>query len=362
MLYAAAPLLLVSLTMAGCTEREQGQTSSAPARRNIKLTAASEFQMNLPVLGTTIQHMASRLEMASGGTITMKIYDPGELVPKLETLDAVSEQKVDVAYSTAGYWAGKLPASPLFSSVPFGPEASEYLAWIHHGNGMKLYQEMYDRAKYNVKVLVCGILPPETSGWFANPIESPGDLKGLNMRFFGLGGRVMEKLDVAVTLLSSAEIFQALEKGVIDATEYSLPIIDQKLGFYNIVKYNYYPGWHQQATLVELLINKDVWNGLSRDQQMLFELACSDGVVHTLAEGEGSQFAAMRDNVSKYGVINKYWSEEMLDLFRDTWQEVAEAECARDAFFKKVYDDLTTFRENYDLWEKNAFLPRAQRA
>ena len=357
---AIVTFLSVACLLSGCKEDGVRPAQPVPAGRKVKLSVASEFQMNLPVLGTTLQHMASRLDAASNGMITMKIYDPGELVPKLETLNAVSEGKVDVAYSTAGYWAGKLPASPLFSSIPFGPEASEYLAWIYEGNGMKLYQQMYDRSGFNVKVFVCTILPPETSGWFANPIEAPHDLKGLKMRFFGLGGRVMEKLDVTVTLLSSAEIFQALEKGRIDATEYSLPTIDQKLGFYSIVKYNYYPGWHQQATLAELLINKNVWNGLSPDQQMLLDLVCRDGIVHSLAEGEGTQFTAMRKNVNEYGVINKYWSNEMIDLFRKSWKEVAESECARDAFFKTVYEDLAQFRANYDLWERNAFLPREQ--
>ena len=350
----------LSLGLSACEQRS-GSDEPAQAKQKLTLKVASEFQSNMPVLGTTITQMASRLDIASDGMIKMKIYDPGELVPKLESLSAVSGGKVDMAFSAAGYWYGKLPAAPLFSSIPFGPEIGEYMAWMYEGNGMKLYQQMYDRKGFAVKVLICAILPPETSGWFAHPIKSQADLSGLKMRFYGLGGRVMEKLGVAVTLLSSAEIFQALEKGVIDATEYSMPSIDRKLGFYSIVKYNYFPGWHQQATLLELLINKKVWDEMSPSQKMLIELACRDGIVHSIAEGDGTQFAAMRKNVLDDGVTNMYWSPEMLELFRQTWEQVAVDECKKDRFFKQVYDDLAAFRNNYDIWKKNAFLPRDPR-
>ena len=353
------PLIVYLCTclVAGCADRE-GTPSRSETRRNVRLILASEFPVNLPVVGTTLTHMAERLEIASNGTLKLDINEPRELVPPLGSLDAVSEGKVDIAYSAAGYWLGKMPAAPLFSSVPFGPETAEYLAWLFQGNGMKLYQEMYDQADYQVKVLVCGMIPPETSGWFAKRIDTPDDLKGLKMRFYGLGGRVMERLGVAVTLLASSEIFQALERGVIDATEFSLPTIDQRLGFHDIVKFNYFPGWHQQATVVELLINQKTWKGLSPDQRMLIELSCQDGIVHSICEGEGTQFTALKKSVSEYGVSIEMWSPTMLELFRTNWVKVAEEECARDPFFKKVFDDLTDFRRNYDMWEKTAFLPR----
>jgi TRAP-type mannitol/chloroaromatic compound transport system substrate-binding protein len=351
-------LVILLLLAAGCPRSPTADGPPGTAAKKMRLTVASEFQMNLPVLGSTLQGMADQLAAVSDGMFTFNIYEPGELVPKLETLNAVSEGKIDVAYSVSGYWAGKMAAAPLFSSMPFGPEIGEYLAWMQEGNGMKLYQKMYDRAGFKVKVLVCGVLPPETSGWFARPIQSVDDLKGLKMRFFGLGGRVMEKLGVAVTLLSSADIFQALEKGVIDATEYSLPAIDQKLGFHTIVKHNYYPGWHQQTTLLELLVNKQTWDRMSSSRQTLLRMACGDAVARSIAEGEGTQFQAMRKNVEKNGVTNETWSPQMLDLFRSTWEQVARDECARDAFFKEVYEDLVRFRTDYDLWETSAFLPR----
>ncbi len=342
-----------------------GAAAALPAQaakvKPVLLKTPIAFATSLPGLGTTIKWVGDRVETASNGSIRMRIYEPNKLVAPFEILDAVSSGKVNSGYTTAGYWAGKIPASPLFSAVPFGPEAGEYLAWLWHGNGMKLYQEMYDQAGYNVKVILCGIIAPETSGWFANEINSQADLQGLKMRFFGLGGQVMQKIGVSTSLLPGGEIFPALEKKAIDATEFSMPAIDRKLGFYKLVKYNYFPGWHQQATTFELLINKDEYNKMHESQQMFLDIICKAATANSFAEGEAIQFTVMKENVEKDGVQIRYWSDEMLELFQQTWNEVAKEQAANDKFFKKVWDDLSEFRANYDLWEANAFLPRARR-
>lgn len=159
----------------------------AQASTKLMLKTPTAFPTNLPVVGSALTTFSETLGMISGGDIKVKIYDPGKLVSPTEILDAVSTGKVNSGYAGAGYWQGKMPAAPLFSSVPFGPEAGEYLAWMYHGNGMKLYQKMYDDAGYNVKVLICGVLPPETSGWFSKPIENPATLKGLTCAFMDSG-------------------------------------------------------------------------------------------------------------------------------------------------------------------------------
>ena len=202
------------------------------------------------------------------------------------------------------------------------------------------------------------LIAPETSGWFATEINSPEDLNGLKMRFFGLGGKVMQKLGVATSLLPGGEIFPALEKGAIDATEFSMPAIDARLGFHKLVKFNYFPGWHQQATVFELMINKDVWNEATDQHKAIIENACKASMADSFAEGEAIQHAALIDNVENNGVTIKQWSPEMLDTFRATWEEVAAEEAANDAFFAKVLADMTEFRDGYDLWKTNAFLPR----
>lgn len=330
----------------------------AVAADKLLLKTPIAFSTELPGLGSPIPRVAEQLELMSGGTLKMKVYEPGKLVPPFEILDAVSTGKINSGYTTAGYWAGKIPAAPLFSAVPFGPEAGEYMAWLYYGNGLTLYQEMYDQAGFNVKVLPCAIIAPETSGWFASEINSPEDLNGLKMRFFGLGGKVMQKLGVATSLLPGGEIFPALEKGAIDATEFSMPAIDARLGFHKLVKYNYFPGWHQQATVFELLINKDVWNETSGQHKAIIESACKASMADSFAEGEAIQHAALIDNIENNGVTIKQWSPEMLDTFRTTWDEVAAEEAANDAFFAQVLADMNEFRDGYDLWKTNAFLPR----
>lgn len=316
------------------------------------------FSTNLPGLGSPIPRVAEQMALMSGGTLKMKVYEPGKLVAPFEILDAVSTGKINSGYTTAGYWAGKIPASPLFSAVPFGPEAGEYMAWLYYGNGMDLYQEMYDQAGFNVKVMPCAIIAPETSGWFSKEINKPEDLQGLKMRFFGLGGKVMQKLGVATSLLPGGEIFPALEKGAIDATEFSMPAIDQRLGFHKLVKYNYFPGWHQQATVFELLVNKDVWNKASDSHKAIISNACKASMTDSFAEGEAIQHDAMKTNVEKHGVKIMQWNDVMLETFSKTWDETVKEEAAADPFFAKVHADMTTFRDGYSMWKSNAFLPR----
>jgi TRAP-type mannitol/chloroaromatic compound transport system substrate-binding protein len=335
--------------------------SATPAMaKKVLLKVPVCFPTALPGLGTAAPWLAKRMETLSNGQIKMVVYEPNKLVAPFEILDAVSTGKVNAGYSTAGYWQGKIPAASLFSAVPFGPEAGEYLAWLYYGDGLKLYQEMYDQAGYHVHVLPCGIIAPETSGWFTKPINSVADLKGMRMRFFGLGGEVMQKLGVSTSLLPGGEIFPALEKGAIDATEFSMPAIDERLGLYKIAKYNYYPGWHQQATVFELLINKDVWNSLNDQQKMALEVGTRAATLDAFALTEAIQAPVIKENVTKRGVKNMFWSEEMLSAFQKAWDEVV-AEQVKDPEFKKVWDNLEAFRKDYKYWSEWGFLPRGCR-
>ena len=288
----------------------------------------------------------------------MRLYEPNNLIAPFEILDAVSSGKVNAGYATASHWAGKMPAAGIFSAVPFGPEAGEYLAWLWYGNGMKLYQKMYDQAGYDVKVMVCGILPPRSSGWFADEVNRPDDLRDLKMRIFGPGGEVMKQLGVSVRSLSANEVLPALKNKSIDAVEFSSPLIERRLGFYKLVKYNYFPGWQQQASTLELLINTKEWNGMHESQRTLLDVMCRAATANSFAEGEAMQFEVISENITKDNVKIRYWSDEMLALFEKTWQEIARAQSMRDPFFREVWEDLSKFRARFELWKTNAFLPR----
>jgi TRAP-type mannitol/chloroaromatic compound transport system substrate-binding protein len=330
-------------------------------------TAGKKLLLKMPVyvstslkgLGTTPKWLAEHLKAASGGTLKIKLYEPNKLVPPQEILQSVHAGQINAGFTTAGNNTGTLGAkAAIFTAVPFGPDAPEFLAWIYYGDGRKLWQEMYDKKGYQVHSIPCGILAPETSGWFVKAVDRPEDLKGLQMRFFGLGALVMEKLGVSTSLLPGNEVFPALEKGAIDATEYSMPAIDERLGLYKILKFNYYPGWHQPATLLEMLVNRDDWQSMSEQHRVLIEMGCKAAMLDGLALGEAIQFPAMKRNRDERGVENRYWSDEMLGLFREKWYEVVAEESAKDPDFKRIWDNLKAFRKDYAIWSEWAFLPR----
>ena len=332
-----------------------GSVGAASAAEELEMT--SSFPKSLPILGTAATDFVEKINGISSD-VSFKYFDPNKLVPTLEALDAVSSGSVDSAFATSGYWQGKINSASLFAAVPFGPEAGEFLGWILYDDGAKLWQEMYDTNGYNVVATPCGVIAPETSGWFKKEINTVEDLKGLNMRFFGLGAKVMDKLGVSTSLLGASDIFPALERGAIDATEFSMPKIDARLGFHKIAKYNYFPGWHQPSTLFELLINKDVYDGLSDKAKNQIRVSCLANITTNLAEGEATNYAAMVENQEKNGVIIKQWSPEILAAYEKNWNEVAAELAAGDPFFKKVWDDLQEYRKGYKVWSSNIYMKR----
>jgi TRAP-type mannitol/chloroaromatic compound transport system substrate-binding protein len=313
----------------------------------VRWKMASSFPGELVQLGTLGKRFEANVQTASSDSLRLKFYEPGALVPALEIFDAVSSGSLDAGWSSSGYWAGKIPALQFFAAVPFGPNPGEYLAWLQYGGGVELRQELY--AAHNIHALHCGMISPEGSGWFREEINSLEDLKGLKMRFFGLGAKVMEKLGVSTQLLAGGDIFPALELGTIDATEFSMPAIDLDLGFYQIAKHYYFPGWHQPTSLLELIINKERWDALSPTHQKIIEMACGDSVSTGIAEGEAIQFGALKELQEK-GVTLHRWSPEIIDALDAAWAEVVAEESAANADFARVWESLRKFREDYKLW------------
>ena len=312
----------------------------------------STYPGSLTQLGTLGKHNAEMITKVTGGAITVNFQEPGAIVPALEVFDAVASGAVETGWSTPGYWAGKVPALQLFAAVPFGPQAGEYLAWMKFGGGKELFDEIYH--KYNIHGVHCGIIAPEASGWFRKEINTVDDLKGLKMRFFGLGAKVMEKMGVSTQLLAAGDIFPALELGTIDATEFSMPAIDLNLGFYQVAKHYYFPGWHQQSTLFDLMVNLDLWEGLDDTLRIQVETACDAGIAYGLAEGEAIQGKALIELRNK-GVTIHEWPPEILDALNAAWKEVVEEQSA-DADFKRAWDSLTAFRAEYAEWKQIGYL------
>ncbi len=241
----------------------------------------------------------------------------------------------------------------MYASVPFGPEAGEYMGWMNHGGGRQLYDELH--AKYNIVALPCGLIAPEASGWFRKEIKGPEDLKGLKMRFFGLGANVMQKLGVATQLLQAGEIFQALQLGTIDATEFSMPVMDLTLGFHQVAKHYYFPGWHQMSTINSLYVSKAKWAEFSDTQKEQVRVACDSTMLRQFVEGKSVQGKAIKEIESK-GVTLHYWPKEMIELYRKAWIEVAKEQTEKSPEFKKAWDSYSAFRADYKVWKDYGYL------
>jgi TRAP-type mannitol/chloroaromatic compound transport system substrate-binding protein len=322
--------------------------SSAAAQERVRWKMQSAFGSTLPHLGTAGKRVEEMVKRLSGGNFDLKFYEPGALVPALECFDAASKGSVDACWTTAGYHTGKHPSLAFFTAVPFGPGFGEYHAWLRFGGGKDLENEIYARS--NLFSLDCNTIGPETSGWFRNKVESLESLKGLKMRFFGLGAQVMQKLGVSTQLLAGADIYPALERGVIDATEFSMPNMDIDLGFYQIAKFNYYPGWHQQVSVNELLMNKDAWDALDDQNQAILEAACGWNIYVNYAETEAKNPVAMNKMLEEYGVTNVRWTDDELAAFEKAWDEVMEEQSAQDEDFKRIAESYKAFRKVYKTW------------
>jgi TRAP-type mannitol/chloroaromatic compound transport system substrate-binding protein len=251
-------------------------------------------------------------------------------------------------WTTAGFHTGKYPAVAFFSTVPFGPLYGEFFAWKIYGGGDALQNEI--SGEHGMTKIDCNATGSETSGWFREKIGSLEDLKGLKMRFFGLGAQVMQKLGVSTQLLAPPDIYPALERGVIDATEFAMPDMDINLGFYQVAKYNYYPGWHQPASVGELLMNRAAYEALPEPYKAMLEAACGWNIHVTFAESEAMNPPAMNEMLEKYEVQNVRWTDDELAAFEAAWNEVLAEQAAADPTFKKVADSYLAFREIYRTW------------
>ena len=347
-------ILIAAIFLTSCdNSSETDKSNSQSIDSKVKWKMASSFPGNLNIIGEGGLNFVKRIETVSNGNIQIKFFEPGALVPPLEIFDAVSSGSIDAGWSTAGYWAGKIPAVQFFTAIPFGPNASEFLAWYHEGGGKEIWEEIY--ARHNIHPVQCEMISPEASGWFREEITSIEDLKGLKMRFFGLGAKVMDKIGVSTQLLAGGDIYPALELGTIDATEFSMPSIDLDLGFYQIAKHYYFPGWHQPSSALELSINLDKWNALSESQKAQIEATCTESVVKSIAMAEFRQPKALEKLQAK-GVILHRWSDEILEVLENAWHEVVEEESAKNEDFARVWASLSEFRKSYKTWKDIGFV------
>ncbi len=311
------------------------------------LDVASTFPKGMVYLGESAENMAKLLEDISGGKLKMKVYGAGDLVPALEVFNAVSSGAVPAGWDWIGYWAGTVPVCGLVGAMPFGPGPEIFLGWMYEGGGLEILQKAYD--KYNIKVLAAHLTAPEAGGWFNREIKTPADFRGLKMRISGLGGKAMAKLGASPQLIAGGEIYLALDRGRIDATEFSLPIIDKSLGFQNIMKYYYFPGWHQPASWNSMIINMNVWKKYSAIEQKQFLAAAKANVIWSMAVAPGAQGKVL-DEFKAKGVKVQRFPEPVIDALRKASYEVLEEEAGKDPIFKEAYESLKAYTKTAGAW------------
>ncbi|MEO0778807.1 MAG: TRAP transporter substrate-binding protein [Bacteroidota bacterium] len=329
------------------TAQQQGGPSILSGDR-YRWKMVTTWPPNFPVLGEGCTLFANWVRELSGGRMDIRVYGGGELVPPLEAFDAVRSGAAEIGSGAAYYWAGKDPATQFFASVPFGMNAQQLNAWIICGGGMELWRELY--AEYGLVPLLGGNTGVQMGGWFNREINSLEDLRGLKMRMPGLGGKVLEKAGGAPVLLPGGDLYTGLERGVIDATEWIGPYHDYKMGFHQIAKYYYTPGWHETGTALEFFINKQKYDLLPADLQAILEAAALRLNGWMLSEFETQNSIYLQKLVQEEKVDIRRYPEPVLRQLREYTEEIITEITDRDPFSKKVYESYRQFRQRATAW------------
>ena len=348
---AAAAAAGITGLVACAKEEEEKKEAAAPAvvtKQTYKWRMTSTWPPKLPVLQEGADRIAQRIKALSDGRLEIEVYAGGELVPPLETFQAVSDGTVECGTGAAYYWAGKEPACQWFAAVPFGMNAQGMSAWFKGGDGLKLWEETY--APFNVIPRPGGSTGVQMGGWFNKKIETIDDYKGLKMRIPGLGGKVVAKAGGTVVLVAGGEIFTNLERGVIDSTEWVGPYHDLRMGFYQAAKYYYYPGWHEPGTYLEFIFNKKAYEALPKDLQHIVDAACAEAEVWALAQFDANNGAALQTLINEHNVQVIKFPDEVLDALRPLALEVVEEEAAKSAMATKVNESFKKFQKVVGSW------------
>lgn len=319
--------------------------------KTVKLEVQSAWPLTLPASGRDAEHFAGVVKTASEGSIDIKLYSAGKLVPALQIFDAVQNGSLDAGYTSPLYVAGRFPAVQLFGGVPFGPGHVEYLGWLYNGGGLEIWREIY--AKQGVVPVPCGLMDAEAGGWYKSEITGVDSIAGKKFRFAGLAGEVMKKLGASVVLLGGGDIYPNLERGVIDGTEFSMPAIDKAMGFEKVAKNYYLPGWHQPAAINELIINKAKWDSMSEAQHAVIETACRETMLWGVTSTEVENAEAI-EGFKAAGVTIRQFPPELLEKFKVATGEVMTEQSAKNADFKRVWDSLSAYRAKAAAWAATA--------
>jgi len=287
-------------------------TLAAPAisQNKIEWRMVTTWPKNFPGLGVGAENLAKRINTMSGGRLTIKVYSAGELVPALQSLDAVINGTAEMSHGAAYYWQNKNVGLSFFTGVPYGMTSREHSAWVRILGGQQIWDEIYDQ--FGVQGFLSGDTGTQAGGWFRKEIKTVADLKGLRFRTPGLGGQVWAKLGASVTNLAAGEIFQALQAGTLDAAEFVGPYNDLALGFYQIAKNYYFPSFIEPGLATEAVVNKSKFKALPADLQEIIRSACQAEYDQVASDIYANDPRALNTLVNQHGVKVHLFSDEIL--------------------------------------------------
>ena len=349
---ASIASLAGSALLAGCADENKPKKVNLNFNKTFEWKMVTAWPPKFPVLGEGAEKLAKQIEVMSAGRLTIQVYGGGELVPALESFDAVSLGAVEAGHSASYYWAGKAPASQFFTGIPFGMNTQQTYSWLYSGGGLQLWRELYE--PFNLIPFPAGNTGAQMGGWFNKEINSVNDLKGLKIRQPGLGGKVITAAGAQAILSAGGEIYTNLERGVIDATEWIGPYHDYLMGFNKIAKYYYYPAWHEPTGVLEMFVNKTAYEKLPRDLQMIIEQACSAANLEMLAEIEKKNQEYMNKIIDEGKVEVKPFPELVMKKLKMFSDQVLDDIVSKDDMSKKVYESYSAYQKKISKWSKSA--------
>lgn len=325
-------------------------TVSAPALAQglQELKMVTSWPKNFPGLGTAAQRFADRIDAASDGRYKIKVFGGGELVAPLKCNDAVQEGTADLYHSTDYYYGGKSKAYPFFTSVPFGFTANEINAWLQHGGGQELWDEV--GANFGIKHLSGGNTGVQMLGWFRNELTSVDDLKGLKMRMPGFGGDVINALGGSSVTLAGSEILTALQSGAIDATEWVGPWNDLAFGFHKVTKHYYSPGFQEPGSNFSIGIATKFWDSIPVSDRALFEAVAAETNYWSIGQFNANNASALQTLITKHGVQVHDVPADIFRAFGEASADVVASAAAADPLAAKVYESYSAFKKNVTDW------------
>lgn len=330
----------------------------ALAQKLTELRMVTAWPKNFPGVGTGAERLARNIEAMSDGRLRVKVYAAGELVPAFEAFDAVSRGAADLYHGVAYYWAGKNKAFNFFGAVPFGLTHTETFAWISHGGGQELWDELY--APFNVKPMTAGTGGQQMGGWYRNPMNSLADFQGLKIRIPGLGGDVMRRIGAAPVATPPGEIFPALQSGALDAAEWISPWADLAFGFHKILKNYYYPGFQEACAPVDLGINSGAWGRLSKDQQAAIRVAAQAEGQTMVTEFYANNARSLDVLTREHGVKLHAFPQDVLKTLGKASHEVVNELAASDPLSRKIFASYDAFRRAMLGWSAISEAPYYQ--